>query len=87
MAQSVASTGDASGESIAIQQLIAFRTTDPSDDSILQQIDSLPTGADAVITPNEDAVHVIAKSNFGYQDSDGDAFNRLKSRHCPEQAS
>ena len=71
-----------------MQQLIAYRTSDASDDGILAQssssnADSLPTGADAIITPNEDAVHVITKANFGYQDSDGDAFTSVKISSLP----
>ena len=89
LATIVASTGDPTNETEAIQQLIAYRTSDGSDDGILGQssssspADSRPTGADAIITPNEDAPHVITKANFGYQDSNGDAFTSVKISSLP----
>ena len=73
LASRVESTGDASGQSPEMQQLIAFRTTDQSDDSILSQVqaNSAATGNISLSGQVQEGATLTITENTAISDKDG----------------
>ena len=73
LASRVESTGDASGQSLAIQQLSAYRTTDQSDDTILSQVqaNSAATGNISLSGQVQEGATLTITENTAISDKDG----------------